>query len=254
MRQTDTPADRPAQRRGYKYFDLVTAAFVASLLVTDTVASKLFAPVAGLTFNGGALLIPLNYIFGDVLTEVYGYSRSRRVIWTGFFGAGFMSLCYWVVGLIPPAPTWPNQQAYDAILGVVPRIVTASLLAYFMGEFTNSFVLAKMKIATKGRYLWTRTIGSTIAGQAVDTVTFVILAFYGTQAFKVILSVSVSIYVLKVALEALATPITYKIVNFLKREEGEDYFDIGTNFNPFSVVAGAGSQPPESAAPGHTRE
>ncbi len=200
--------------RQYKYFDLVTAAFVASLLVTNTVASKLFAPIDGFYFNGGALLIPINYIFGDVLTEVYGYTRSRRVIWIGFGASAFMSLCYWIVGIIPPAPTWPNQSAYDAILGVVPRIVGASLIAYFAGEFTNSYVLAKMKILTKGQHLWSRTIGSTVVGQAVDTAVFVTLAFYGTQSFSIIATVSVSIYLLKVLIEAIATPVTYKVVSF----------------------------------------
>jgi uncharacterized integral membrane protein (TIGR00697 family) len=219
---------------GYRYLDLVTAGFVTALLVTDTVASKVFAPIWGLTFNGGALLIPINYIFGDVLTEVYGYARARRVIWIGFAAAAFMSLAYWLVGLVPPAPSWPHQGAYDAILGVVPRIVAASLIAYFLGEFTNSFVLAKMKLLTKGRYLWTRTIGSTLAGQAVDTAVFVVLAFYGTQAFGVIASISISIYLLKVLIEVVATPLTYKIVNHLKKAEGEDHYDYDTNFSPFA--------------------
>jgi queuosine precursor transporter len=221
---------------GYRYLDLVTAGFVASLLVTNTVASKVFAPIWGLTFNGGALLIPINYIFGDVLTEVYGYARARRVIWIGFAAGAFMSLAYLLVGLVPPAPSWPHQEAYNAILGVVPRIVAASLIAYFLGEFTNSFVLAKMKVLTKGRYLWTRTIGSTLAGQAVDTAVFVVLAFYGTQAFSVIASISISIYLLKVLIEVVATPLTYKIVNYLKKAEGEDHYDYDTNFSPFALV------------------
>ena len=135
--------------RPYKYFDVLMAGFVTSLLVTGTVASKLFAPIVGLIFNGGALFIPINYILGGILTEIYGYARTRRVIWIGFFAAGFMSLGYWAVGQVPPAPTWPHQAAYDSILGVVPRIVAASLTAYLLGEFTNSFVLAKMKIAMR---------------------------------------------------------------------------------------------------------
>ena len=220
--------------RPYKYFDVLMAGFVTSLLVTGTVASKLFAPIVGLIFNGGALFIPINYILGGILTEVYGYARTRRVIWIGFFAAGFMSLGYWAVGQVPPAPTWPHQAAYDSILGVVPRIVAASLTAYFLGEFTNSFVLAKMKIFTKGRYLWTRTIGSTLAAQAVDTVVFVGVAFYGTQTLPVIGSLSVSIYVLKITIEIVATPLIYKIVSFLKKTEGEDYYDVRTNFNPFA--------------------
>jgi queuosine precursor transporter len=217
---------------------LLVAGFISSLLITGTVASKLFAPVGGLILNGGALFIPINYMLGGILTEVYGYARARRAIWAGFFGAAFMSLSYWVVGRIPPAPTWPYQAAYHAILGVVPRIVAASLIAYFLGEFTNSFVLAKMKILTHGRYLWTRTIGSTLMGQAVDTVVFVVLAFYGTQALRVIVSLSVSIYLLKVGIEIVATPLIYKIVNFLKAVEGEDYYDVGTNFNPFALLRG----------------
>jgi uncharacterized integral membrane protein (TIGR00697 family) len=224
-----------AASRAFKYTDLLTATFVASLLITETVASKLFAPVAGLTFNGGALFIPVNYLCGCILTEVYGYARARRVIWTGFVAAAFMSLGYWVVGNIPAAPTWPHQAAYDSILGVVPRIVAASLTAYFLGEFTNSFVVAKMKILTRGKYLWTRTMSSTLASQAVDTVVFVVLAFYATQEFGVIASLSVSIYLLKVAIEIVATPLVYRITSFLKRAEGEDYFDVGTNFNPFAV-------------------
>lgn len=224
-----------AASRAYKYFDLLMVAFVASLLVTGTVASKLFAPVAGMTFNGGALFIPLNYLCGCIMTEVYGYARTRRVIWTGFLAAAFMSLGYWVVGRIPPAPTWPHQAAYDSILGVVPRIVTASLIAYFFGEFTNSFVLAKMKIFTRGKYLWTRTVGAALASQAVDTAVFVVMAFQGTQAFGLIASLSVSIYALKVAIEIVATPLIYRITGFLKRAEGEDYFDVGTNFNPFAL-------------------
>ena len=224
-----------APPKAYQYFDLLTAAFVASLLITDTVASKLFAPMAGLAFNGGALFIPINYLCGCILTEVYGYARARRVIWTGFVAAAFMSLGYWVVGYIPAAPTWPHQAAYDSILGVVPRIVGASLTAYFFGEFTNSLVVAKMKILTQGKHLWTRTVSATLASQAVDTVVFVVLAFYGTQNFGVIASLSVSIYLLKVAIEIVATPLVYRITSFLKRAEGEDYFDVGTNFNPFAM-------------------
>lgn len=226
----------PSSPGSYRYLDMLTAGFVTSLLVTGTVASKIFAPVGGFTFNGGAFFIPINYVLGAILTEVYGYARARRVTWTGFFSAAFMAAGYWAVGRIPPAPTWPHQAAYEAVLGVVPRIVVASLTAYFVGEFTNSFVLAKMKIFTKGRYLWTRTVGSTLVGQAVDTVVFVVLAFFGTQAFGIIASLSVSIYLLKVAMEIVATPLIYKIVHALKKAEGEDHYDIGTNFNPFAVL------------------
>lgn len=218
----------------FKYLDLVTVIFVASLLITITVASKLFAPIFGFYLNGGAPFIAINYICGGVLTEVYGYARARRVIWAGFFAAVYLSFGYWLVGVIPPAPTWPHQEAYNAILGVVPRIVLASLLAYCCGEFANTYLWAKLKLRTKGRYLWTRTIGSSVVGQAVDTVLFVVLAFYGTQGFAVVAKVSVSIYLLKVLIETVATPITYKIVGALKQAEGADTFDRDTNFSPFA--------------------
>jgi hypothetical protein len=225
----------PNGAKTHKYLDLLTAGFVASLLVTGTVASKLFAPMGGMIFNGGALFIPINYMLGCVLTEVYGYARARRVIWVGFLAAAFMSLSYWVVGQIPPAPTWPHQLAYEAILGAVPRIVAASLTAYVLGEFTNSFLIAKLKIMTRGRHLWVRSIGSLLAGQAVDTVVFGLLAFYGTQTLGVIAAFSVSIYFLKMAIGIMATPLVYKFANFLKQTENEDYFDVGTNFNPFAL-------------------
>ncbi|HEV2349987.1 MAG TPA: queuosine precursor transporter [Terriglobia bacterium] len=230
--------DTPPAEKPHKCLDLLVAAFVASLLVTGTVASKIFAPLGGLIFNGGALFIPINYILGGILTEVYGYARARRVIWAGFAAAAFMSLSYWLVGRIPPSPTWPLQAAYDSILGVVPRIVAASLTAYFLGEFTNSFVLAKMKILTRGRYLWTRTVGAALAGQAMDTVVFIVFAFYGTQSLKVLAIISLSIYFLKIAIEIAALPVVYNLVNFLKRKEGEDYFDTDTNFNPFAFHRG----------------
>ncbi len=225
----------PNGAKTYRYLDLLTAGFVASLLVTGTVASKLFAPMGGMIFNGGAIFIPINYMLGCVLTEVYGYARARRVIWVGFIAAVFMSLSYWAVGLIPPAPTWPHQLAYEAILGAVPRIVAASLTAYFLGEFTNSLLVAKLKIMTQGRHLWVRAIGSLLAGQAVDTVVFGLLAFYGTQPLGVIATFAVSIYFLKIVIGISATPLVYKIANSLKKNEGEDYFDVGTNFNPFAM-------------------
>lgn len=207
---------------------------MAVLLISNIVSTKimLFGPF---TFDGGTLLFPLSYIFGDILTEVYGYGRSRRVIWTGFACALLMSLTVIIVGKLPPAADWPNQEAYNAILGLTPRIVAASLIAYLIGEFTNSFTLAKLKIKTQGKFLWLRTIGSTIIGEGFDTAIFVLVAFWGVLPASLLLTVLISNYIFKVGLEALFTPITYKIVGFLKKQEQEDYYDRQTKFNPFSL-------------------
>lgn len=226
--------------RPYRYFDLVMALFVAVLLISN-VASAAKIVTFGLpflTFDGGTLLFPLSYIFGDILTEVYGYRRSRRVIWMGFFCTALMSATLWAVGRIPAEAEWAarvGQQAYDAVLGATPRIVLASLVAYFAGEFSNSYVLAKMKVRTRGRWLWTRTIGSTIVGQGVDTLLFVAIAFAGTMSWGVVGSIFISNYLFKTGLEAVMTPVTYRIVNFLKRAEQEDYYDRDTDFNPFKL-------------------
>ncbi len=179
------------------------------------------------------IIFPLSYIFGDILTEVYGYRQSRRAIWIGFLSAMVMSLVLGLVGLMSPAEGWELQEAYMAILGQTPRIVTASLIAYFAGEFSNSFILAKMKVFTKGKWLAARTISSTIAGQAIDTLIFVLIAFYGVFSNSLLLAIIVSNYIFKVLLEVAFTPLTYKIVNTLKRAEGVDYYDKKTNFNPF---------------------
>jgi hypothetical protein len=208
--------------------------FVAILMISNTVASKLFQ-IGPLIFTGAVLIFPLSYIFGDILTEVYGYARSRKVIWTGFFALILMSFVYWLVGLLPPAGGWNNQQAYSLILGVVPRIVLASIVGYWLGEFTNSFVLAKMKILTKGKHLWTRTIGSTIVGEGVDTIFFVLIGFYGTVSNFILLAAIISGYLFKVTYEVIATPITYKLVGFLKRKDGIDVYDNSTKFNPFRL-------------------
>ncbi len=208
------------------------AVFVAVLLISNVASSK-FLRLGPFTFDGGTILFPISYIFGDILTEVYGYVRSRRVIWTGFACTGLMAVVLAIVGLLPPAPGWEAQEAYMTILGNTPRIVLASLIAYFAGEFSNSYVLAKMKIWTQGRWLWTRTIASTVLGEAVDSVLFVLIAFYGTSPLALVASVILSNYVFKVAFEALATPATYAITSFLKRAENEDYYDYHTNFNPF---------------------
>ncbi len=219
-------------RRAYRYFDIVMALFVAVLLISNTASSKILN-LGPFTFDGGTILFPLSYIFGDILTEVYGYRQSRRVIWTGFFCAALMAAVYAVVGALPPAQGWEGQSAYMTILGTTPRIVVGSLIAYWAGEFSNSFTLAKMKLLTQGRFLWTRTIGSTIVGQAVDTSLFVTIAFAGVLPMGLLTSVLLSNYVFKVAFEALATPLTYRVVGFLKQAEQEDYYDHDTNFNPF---------------------
>jgi uncharacterized integral membrane protein (TIGR00697 family) len=181
-------------------------------------------------------LFPLAYIFGDVLTEVYGYKRSRRVIWTGFFLLMLATLTFGIVNALPTPPDQQNTaQAFSTILGLVPRIVLASLVAYWVGEFVNSYVLAKLKIATRGRWLWTRTLGSTLIGQGLDTGIFLLIAFYGVWDNTLLWTVFVSNYVFKVGVEALFTPVTYAVVGFLKRSEREDYYDRDTDFNPFAV-------------------
>ena len=216
----------------YRHIDTVTALFVAVLLISNVASTKI-VDLWFFTFDGGTLLFPLSYIFGDILTEVYGYGRSRKVIWLGFASALLMSLVFILVGKMPSARGWENQEAYEKILGLTPRIVLASLAAYFSGEFSNSFVLAKMKILTRGRHLWMRTIGSTLVGELVDTLLFVMIAFGGTLSARLLWAVVVSNYVFKTAVEALFTPLTYWIVRVLKRAEEADYYDLHTNFSPF---------------------
>lgn len=217
-----------------KYFSIISTLFVAMLMISNTVATKLFS-LGPLIFTGGILVFPITYIFGDILTEVYGYSRSRKIIWTGFVALIFMSLVYWIVGLLPPAPTWQNQEAYILILGFVPRIVLASIVGYWAGEFANSFVLAKLKLLTRGRHLWMRTIGSTLVGEGVDTSLFILISFYGTVPGTILALAIISGYVFKVVYEVIATPITYKVVAFLKKAEKIDHYDYNTNFNPFKL-------------------
>jgi len=220
---------------GYRYFDLITALFVAVLLISNVASSKILK-LGPFTFDGGTLLFPISYIFGDILTEVYGYRRSRRVIWTGFACAGLMAGVLALVGALPPAEGWQHQNAYEVILGTTPRIVLGSLIAYFAGEFSNSYTLAKMKILTQGRWLWTRTIGSTLVGEAVDTILFVTIAFAGTLPWPLFWSIIISNYVFKVGLEAAMTPVTYQVTGFLKQAEQEDVYDTDTDFNPFKVA------------------
>jgi uncharacterized integral membrane protein (TIGR00697 family) len=217
-------------------------AFVVILVCSNLIGPAKIAqvdfPVVGvLTFGAGVLFFPISYVFGDVLTEVYGYARARKVVWAGFAALLFASFMSWTVLALPPAPGWTQQGAFEAVFGGTPRIALASLVAYWAGEFCNSYVLARMKVLSKGRYLWTRTIGSTIAGEAVDSLVFYPLAFLGTWPTAVVLQVLVSNYLLKVGWEALVTPFTYKVVHFLKRAEHEDYFDRHTDFNPFTLGA-----------------
>jgi len=229
-------------RRNYKYYDLIMAAFVTVLLCSNLIGvhkvSYVTLPLYGeYIYGAGVLFFPLSYLFGDVLTEVYGYARSRRVIWAGFGALIFASLMAWIVTALPPAQTMSpdHQDAVNLIFGQTGRIVLASLIAFWAGEFVNSFVLAKLKVLTSGRFLWLRTIASTFAGEALDSLIFYPLAFYGTWSNEQLVSVMVGNYFLKVLWEVVATPITYLIVGFLKRAENEDFYDRDTDFNPFSL-------------------
>jgi uncharacterized integral membrane protein (TIGR00697 family) len=228
-----TPA--PPARRSYRYYDLVMAAFVTVLLCANVIGAAKVAKVGDFVFGAGVLFFPISYVFGDVLTEVYGYARARKVVWAGFGALAFASFMSWAILAFPPAPGWPHQEEYQTVFGATPRIVLASLIAYFSGEFCNSFVLAKMKLWTKGRLLWFRTIGSTVVGEAVDSAIFYPIAFLGVWETDLVWQVMLSNYALKVAWEAMMTPFTYRIVNFLKRAEREDYFDRDTDFTPFSL-------------------
>ncbi len=218
----------------FRYFDILMALFVAVLLISNIASTKILT-LWKFTFDGGTILFPLSYIFGDILTEVYGYRNSRKVIWTGFFCALLMSLVLWIVQILPPASDWTNQAAFESVLGFIPRIVIASLLAYIAGEFSNSIILSKLKIRTKGKYLWLRTISSTLIGEGIDTAIFCFVAFYGVLPTELLISVILSNYIFKCGIEILFTPVTYKVVGFLKRKEGVDSFDHGVNYNPFSL-------------------
>lgn len=228
--------------RQYRYYEFVMAAFVTVLICANLIGpakiSQVELPLVGtLVFGAAVLFFPISYVFGDILTEVYGYARARRVIWAGFGGLAFASFMATVVVALPPAPFWQNQQAYEIAFGQAWRVAGASMIAYFCGEFVNSFVLAKMKIATAGKWLWTRTIGSTIAGEAVDSALFYPLAFYGSGIIPndKLPAVMAFQFVGKVLVEVAFTPLTYRIVGFLKRAEREDYYDRDTHFTPFSL-------------------
>jgi uncharacterized integral membrane protein (TIGR00697 family) len=232
----------PAPRKNYRYADLIMAAFVTvyvcSNLIGPAKGAQLDLPILGtVTFGAGVLFFPISYVFGDILTEVYGYAQARRVIWTGFAAMVFAALMSAVVVALPPAPWWQNQAAYEIAFGNTWRIVLASLTAYACGEFVNSFVLARLKVAMQGRHLWVRTIGSTIVGEAVDSLLFYPLAFWGTGIIpdERLPQLMLSQWIVKSSVEIFFTPLTYKIVNGLKRAEGEDYYDRQTNFNPFRL-------------------
>ena len=227
--------------RPLRHFDFVMAAFVTVLLLSNVLGAGKVAVVelpgiGAWPFGAGILFFPVSYVIGDVLTEVYGYARARRCIWAGFAAMLFMALMAFVVVALPPAADWTGQAAYEAVFGQVPRIVFASMLAFWVGEFVNSYVLARMKVWTRGRYLWTRTIGSTLAGQGVDSLIFYPLAFYGVWSDSLLVEVLLTQWALKVGWEALLTPFTYGVVGFLKRREGVDVYDERTDFTPFRAA------------------
>ncbi len=222
------------QVKNFKHLGTIGVFFVAVLLISNVASTKI-VDFGWFTFDGGTLLFPLSYIFGDILTEVYGYKKARGVIWLGFFCALLMSIVFTVVGQLPPASDWGNQAAYDAILGLTPRIVLASLVAYLAGSFSNSFILAKMKIWTKGKMLWTRTIGSTLVGELVDSTLFIVVAFWGILPGSLLITLIISNYIFKTVVEIIFTPATYRAVKALKKSEGYDHYDKGTNFNPFAI-------------------
>ncbi len=221
--------------RTYKYYDLIMAAFVTVLLCSNLIGASKVATLFGFTFGAGIFFFPISYIFGDILTEVYGYARSRKVVWAGFGAMIFATFMSWFVVTVPPAPGYMNQAALETVFGSTLRITIASLTAFFCGEFMNSFVLAKMKLKTDGKFLWMRTIGSTIVGEGVDSLIFYPIAFLGTWPTDLVIKVMISNYILKVLWEVIMTPVTYKAVAFLKKKENEDYFDRHTNFTPFSL-------------------
>jgi hypothetical protein len=218
----------------YNYLSVITGLFSATLLISNTLDNKVFM-LGSLALPAGIIVFPLAYLFGDVLTEVYGYAASRKVIWTGFASLVLMVLTYEIARILPAAPFWPHQAAFVAILGRVPRIVAASITAYFAGEFCNSYVLAKAKVRMQGKAMSLRFVLSTIAGQFVDTVVFVLIAFTGVFPPAELVSVTLSAWAVKVGWEVLALPVTVQVVKALKKAEHEDYYDTNTNFNPFAI-------------------
>ncbi len=219
--------------RRFRYLDALTTAFVVILLVSNLVAQKV-CQIGPFAVSGAILLFPLTYIFGDVFTEVYGFAASRRAIWLGFFGTALLYLMSALVIYLPAAPGWKNQAAFTTVFGFIPRMLAASLVAFWAGEFANSYTMARLKLLTDGRRLWTRTIGSTVVGQAVDTVLVITLTFGGIYPVRTLVNIIVTGYLLKVGYEVVATPVTYLVINGLKSAEGVDTFDRQADFNPFS--------------------
>ena len=230
-----TAAEGQGRGEVFKYYDFVMAAFVTVLLCSNLIGVGKVCQIAGYSVGAGVFFFPISYIFGDILTEVYGYARTRRVIWAGFAALFFASAMSQAVIALPPAPDWPHQAAYALVYGSTPRIVAASLAAFWAGDFVNSFVLAKMKLKTEGRFLWMRTIGSTVVGQAVDSLIFYPLAFWGDWPPQLVAAVMTSNFFVKVGVETVMTPLTYLVVGFLKRAERVDFYDRGTDFNPFTL-------------------
>ena len=220
--------------RQFRYLDVLITAFVVILLVSNLVAQKIIR-IGPLSISGGLILFPITYIFGDIFTEVYGYAASRRAIWLGFCGTALMYAVGALVIALPADPDFHDQKAFITVFGILPRLLIASLIAFWMGEFANSYTMARMKILTRGRWLWTRTIGSTACGELVDSTLFCTLAFAGVWSVHDLIIVTVTQYVMKTSWEVISTPLTYKIVGFLKRTEQEDYYDLDTNFTPFSL-------------------
>lgn len=216
----------------YKHLDHLINAFVVVLIISNLVAPKLVA-IGDLRLSGAQILFPITYIFGDIFTEVYGYGASRRAIWTGFIASALLAVIGMTIVALPPAPEWHDQEAYAKVFNFVPRLVVASLIAYWCGEFANAFVMARLKVITEGKMLWVRTIGSTAVGQLVDTVVVIVLAFGGTVGVGTLANLIFSGYLGKVVYEAAMTPVTYLVVNGLKKSEGIDVYDTNTDFNPF---------------------
>ncbi len=221
-------------KENYKLYPTITALFVAVLIISNIASTKL-TQLGSFVLDAGTILFPLSYIFGDILTEVYGYAKARRVIWTGFFCSILASGVFFLVQYLPSANEWGNQAAYESILGLVPRIVLASVVAYLVGSFVNSYIISKVKIYTKGKNMWARFLASTIGGQFFDTGIFVLIAFAGTVSNSVLLSIIISNYLFKVLVEIVFMPLTYKVVKYIKHVEGLDYLDIKTNFTPFRL-------------------
>jgi len=231
--------------KSYKFFDVILGMFIAVLIISNVASSAKIVDLGfgifniPMAFDAGTILFPIGYVFGDILTEVYGYQRSRRVIWTGFFALALAALIFWVISILPGEVTWQGyagDKAYQSILGGMSSggIVLASLAGFWLGEFSNSFILARMKVLTRGRWLWSRTIGSTLIGELVDTAMFVVVASaFGVFPWSLFLTLTLTNYLFKVAVEVLMTPLTYVVVRALKRAEDEDYYDRDTNFNPF---------------------